>query len=378
MRVQLRDKPTAVWLAVAQGPRVDWSAYPRLDATRPDDQLVAAALTEPGDGPAELFSFDAGPLIRARMAGLAAHRSPESWALPPQQDPAEREVARLEQELATAKATRPILKARFVDAADDGTIRLLLPDLPPLPDALQERLLAEVQRQLPCEDVVADSPGPYGLGMSLGSISQAAVDRYYNEYTRFLDAYRRQFAELHELMGKALRFAEVRYEISNESHVTAARLRLALTSTDSMFLFSGRSEVEQYGGALPRIERPSAPRGAYDVSHLHHNLFHNREPRRDPTGFYWLERPKGRSAAVLTCDEFRPEQSYCNSVLALRNDAPGEARVELKISATNLAKPITVSAAVSYDAQPATWQAPEVLRRLPDWMAEIIEAEGEF
>lgn len=372
MRIQLRKTPNAVWLVVAVAPRVDWSAFPRLDPTRPDDQLVAAALSEPGAEPASLLSFDAGPIIRARNVGLNAYRAPDSWALPPQQDQAEQRIAKLERDLAAAKSTRPVLEAGFCDAAD-GQLRLLIPQLPPLSLQVQERLLAEVRSRLPRQHVKADRREPWDIGGSFGTITEYAVDKYYAEYDAFIEKSRMQFARLHELMTRALRFGEVRYEIYNSSHVTAVNLRTAITCSQGLALFGDRSGMESYGGSLPRIHRPKAPQ-RYELPMFHRPLADLREPRRDPTGFYWLEKPTGEREAVLTCEEFRPEQRRVKAVFVVGPDDAGGA-IDLEISATNMAKPIVASATLSFEPGLADWSTPAVVRRLPTWMADLIEEE---
>lgn len=106
MRISLRAAPFEIWFVLDQSPPVDWSAYPRLNSTWPDDQLLAAALSDAGRPTPILLSHDTGPLIRARALGLAALRTPDDWELPPQADKLVQDNARLVRELAAARSTQ--------------------------------------------------------------------------------------------------------------------------------------------------------------------------------------------------------------------------------------------------------------------------------
>jgi hypothetical protein len=66
----MRAKPILVRLVISTAPRFDWNAHPNLDPAKPDDQLVAEALSF-GRG-ASVFSHDTGPRIRARVAGIGS------------------------------------------------------------------------------------------------------------------------------------------------------------------------------------------------------------------------------------------------------------------------------------------------------------------
>jgi PIN domain len=64
----LKDKPVRVRIVIARAPPFNWAAHPSLDPSRPDDRLVAEAISF-GNG-AMAFSHDTGPRIRARIANV--------------------------------------------------------------------------------------------------------------------------------------------------------------------------------------------------------------------------------------------------------------------------------------------------------------------
>lgn len=370
MRLELRAGPFRIWMVIAEAHRVDWAAFPRLDQTRPDDHLIAAALSEPGE-PSILISFDTGPLIRARTVQLPAIRSPESWALPPQQDEAEQKLARLERELAAAKSTRPAIAVQFLDLSDAGTLRLTIPELEPVPSAKQARMLDAVRQRFPRQPVKATDDGPFGIRLGIGGISSSEVDKYNRDYDDFIATARRQFADLHALMAKALCFGEVRFELFNDSAVTAANVRVSMSCSDNFRMFGARSDMELYGGALKRLKRPDTPNEYPSYGLVSHTLQSLREPRRDPMGFYWLDRPVCGDVATLVCDEFRATQRR-EEVYYIVGSEPREGDVSVEVSATNLTSPVKLSAPVVIERSVGSWVDPAVIRRLPNWISEIL------
>ena len=59
LALELRDGPVRVRIVISTAPRFDWTMHSNLDPAKPDDQLVAEALSF-GNG-AAIFSHDAGP-----------------------------------------------------------------------------------------------------------------------------------------------------------------------------------------------------------------------------------------------------------------------------------------------------------------------------
>src|ERR1700694_2150152 len=67
----IKDAPIRVRVVVSPAPRLNWTAHPNLDPSKPDDQLVAEAISF-GNG-AAVFSHDSGPRIRARVAKIESY-----------------------------------------------------------------------------------------------------------------------------------------------------------------------------------------------------------------------------------------------------------------------------------------------------------------
>lgn len=105
LALAIRDIPIRVRLVISTAPRFDWNAHPYLDPAKPDDQLVAEALSF-GRG-ASIFSHDAGPRIRARIAGIGAYAPQPQWLLPAEQTDDQRKIKSLERELEQALSRSP-------------------------------------------------------------------------------------------------------------------------------------------------------------------------------------------------------------------------------------------------------------------------------
>lgn len=371
MKLSLRKKPISLRLAIAQGSKTEWERFPKLDSQRADDQLVASAVSEPGDEPTSLLSFDTGPLIRARLLGFSAMKTPDAWMLPPQQDPLEKEKNRLARDLAIARAARPALEARWVDQAADGTIHAIVPTLPDLTPEQQERLLKRLKLDNPRSGVVADRD-PYGLRIGIGGISQHSVDRYRKEYDTFIRRSKALFAKLPAVVAASLELPELQIEIENVSEFTAERLRVSIEAMDdSALLFGSKSDLRKVDAGIPKLKAPEPP--SDPLYSMHRNLVGAFKEDRDPTGFYWFDRPMAASTGVLTCEEFRPSQSELLSVFAGLRERSGHLTVE--VHARNLAAPIRLPTVVSASTVQTDWSHPSVVARLPTWMAEEIVGE---
>ena len=127
----MREMPIRVRLVISTAPRFDWNAHPDLDPAKPDDQLLAEALSF-GRG-ASIFSHDTGPRIRARVAGIGADAPQPEWLLPAEQTDDQRKIKSLERELEQALSRSPKIVAGF-DHLDEttGELHLFRPSLSPL------------------------------------------------------------------------------------------------------------------------------------------------------------------------------------------------------------------------------------------------------
>lgn len=290
--------------------------------------------------------------------------------LPAQLDPLEKENAKLQRELAAATSTRPALKVHWLDQDEAEVVRLIIPQLSPLSQEVQHRLLERLQEDYPKERVKVTDSGIFGVQGGFGRVSDYDANRYHSEYSRFLSDAKRQFAQLHTLLEAALNFGEVRFEIENYSQITVESLRVEINARSQAILFGSRADMAAVGGALTKLEPPEPPR---DYPMLSPHLYNTYQEVRDPTKFYWLDRPKAELTGVMTCEEFRPARTKASAVYVFTKEGQGE--LEVEVHGKNLAAPISIRTKIILEAGEADWNHPAVLARVPDWMVEVISSE---
>ena len=82
----------------------------RLDYGKPDDEIVGCCYEysrEHSPSDVRLLTHDGGPMMTARSLGLPFEPIPEDWILPPENSPAERENARLREEVNRLRKVEP-------------------------------------------------------------------------------------------------------------------------------------------------------------------------------------------------------------------------------------------------------------------------------
>ncbi|MFC3182077.1 PIN domain-containing protein [Cypionkella sinensis] len=372
MRLELKVVPFRVNIVVAVAPPVSWSLYPKLDVNRPDDQLIASALTEPLEGPPTLLSFDTGPLIRARSVNLHAISSPENWGLPAQQDESEKKISRLEAELKEAKANWPLIDARLTGIFKEDMIYLPIPELAPLSNTQLDIITDSIRHQFPIKEVKKTATVFNGMTLGVGGITGEQVSSYRTEYELYIARWRQKIACLHSSIKEAFRFGEVSFSIINRSNVTAINLRVSMNCSGNFIMIAGARQMESFGGVLQAEKPPSPPTDIFSNSRFENLQMPMRDQRRDPTGFYWLEPPDTKKTeAALVCDEFRAKQSYSTSFYVF-GDENTIGKIWLEVSAKNLDSPILIEANFKSGIETANWNDPFILDRLPDWLVAAI------
>ena len=88
----------------------------RLDYSKPDDEIVGCChdSREHSGADVRLLTHDGGPMMTARSLGLPFEPIPEDWILPPENSPAERDNARLREEVNRLRKAEPDFLIRCV------------------------------------------------------------------------------------------------------------------------------------------------------------------------------------------------------------------------------------------------------------------------
>jgi hypothetical protein len=186
-----------------------------LDYSRLDDQLVGIvrAFTELNpDADARVLTHDTGPMISARMIGVAVAAVPDDWLLSPEPSEADKRIRTLEAEVARLKHTEPKFSVACIDADGKKLTKLECEFIyyEPLATADRAALLEKIKRRFP----LATDFGPreraerpvQGLSqfMSRKEVFTPATDREIEEYrhkhARWLKQSEDWLCNLHHLL----------------------------------------------------------------------------------------------------------------------------------------------------------------------------------
>jgi hypothetical protein len=365
----LKDKPVRVRIVISNAPRFDWTAHPHLDPAKPDDQLVAEALSF-GNG-AEVFSHDAGPRIRARIAKIQAYEPRAEWLLPVEQTDDQRKITRLERDLEKALSRSPRIVAGFDDIDEAmSEIRLIRPVLQPLNPQLAHRLADEHLAKHPRVSLPSTSSM---IMLQLDGISENQAQNYRSDYSSFEAKVRDYYANLHERVGRIGKAAAIGYFVRNESGTAAEGLRIEFDLEGVASLLADRNDAKQYIGSFKMPQPPEKPRSNLDFSHPtlpHITTLRDAMQPRDPVAFYWFHRPEIMAKhSALQCQDFRATREYRDDIFVLTaGDLPVELGLRLHVSAANLPAPLNVSAKLIISEQAVEWSDPVVQAILPDWI----------
>jgi hypothetical protein len=367
----IRSEPVEVRLVVYPGGKFDWDAYPILDPTSTDDQLVAAALAF-GNG-ALVFSHDAGPRIRALLSGIAAPEPNNSWLLPPDKTDDQRKITQLERDLDRAMNTKPHIIAEF-EGIDEATreLKLYIPVVKRLDPSYVEALSDEHFTAHPIRTLKpAHRNMTYELG---GGYSSGAVERYEEKYRDFKTEVRRYFANLHEKVSQQGRVISVPYFIHNDSGTAAAGLRVEFHLHGEGHIIPGRKAAQLIVGSIAPPEPPEPPKSAWDLRHLHRTDF--LIPKApDPVKFRWYDRPgiSGTSSA-MQCEDFRAtRKDWDNALVLITGDIPFSTLLKMQVSAQNSPAPVDLNAKIIVEEREVEWLDDVVLDLLPEEIATSIK-----
>lgn len=379
MRLELRGKPLQINLVIDTQTSPDWSALPKLDPHKHDDQIVAAAIAFGTD--AKIVSFDSGPRISARKIGLEAFTPPDTWLLQEEPDDRDEQMRALEKELAVAKARHPQITAGYETGENPkNNILLPIPKLQPLDNGLIDKLTQSFLEVFPRREIPVSPYSALGLlGQSINKTFFTEDDRatYNAAYTTFEGQVRAYFEQLHEHLKKVMRAQKVDYFIENDSPVVAKGLRIEYAVNSDFFLTQDEEDADDIVGSLAFPEAPLPPKLG---SHLNHRLagldMLPQKRHRDPTKFYWQDRIKyGDQKGAVQCEEFRATERRNSAVWIVgHNGSDNEGEINLKISGSNLAKPISLTARLSMQDTEMKWTDERILKRLPDPLDEILRS----
>lgn len=375
-RLKIRNKHPQIWLSAPLLPATDWSKYPCLDPSKPDDHLVIDTLIY-GKG-AIVFSHDTGPYIRAMQMGLRAEEPGEkNWALPSEPSKEELKIRELQRDLKKAKETYPNIIAKFgTKSIPVEQFDFIIPVLPPLDQSVAERMAkAYLKFNSPHSIPVRDNPFDLMLGSPFNQ-DYTEDDRvsYERDYSKFQAEVWKFFEDLHVRVSEISSVQPIPYFVENTSPVTAKGLRLDCNVSDTVYLAANGDDVATSVGKISFPDPPKKPqKGMFPNMSMHNALIRSNKPR-DPTGFYWESRPEMEDqASALQCQEFRPTEIRPSEAwLCARAGIPLPGSIKIKVSASNMREPVSIVAPFTFSEVKTTWQDDRVHTRLPELLSKAI------
>jgi hypothetical protein len=370
----LRSAEPKITLRVFQTSNLDAQTATGLDLRVNDNRLVAAFVEASWQSPSKLMTCDRGPRITARhLKGPdCVIKPPQDWFLPP--PPQSEETIELQREVARFKAQRPEIRFDI-----EAQLKRPNPLLPPLPEVAIEHLTSTLLARSPKHDVKGPDPKLAAMGLLPPNMpSWGEVDLYNKKFSDFTREVRDYFAGLHARLAEHARFQTIDISIENPSPHTAANLLLEFSLNGDGALFARRKDAEDLFGSVapptpPEPPKPKAlfPNPNWDIAKTAAQL----HTPRDPTGFFWQDRPKGSDkAGSLICAEFRARETYETAIYAaLFARGPGQYRIDLKASATNLTSPVQAEISVEVAEVEMDWSDEAVQALLPDDVFELVQ-----
>lgn len=388
MRVVLREGPIVIALNLPEIAPTDWTRHSRLDPTRPDDALVAQAVDLATDLPKTLVSHDSGPRLTARRLSLAAKNVPDTWLLPDPVDDDRKQIQKLQRENEQLKARYPEIVAGWRSAAkpvERLTIERLI--VPPLSG---EAIMAAVVR---CRAKWPHATGTMRVGSGFfigeddtsGRFDQDDYQRYFEKWQRWANDLPAFFESLPKRIAGATRFASVDLWFENIGGATAEGLTVDFAVSDGWQVLADQQaldDISPYPVVLP--ERPLTPfqqahaHRAIKADHVSRQFRHLAgsplQPPRDPTGFYWVERPGYDSTrGVYRCEEFRAKRRNDDVIwLWPRGNPPLDGKLIVDIHGSNLSEPVRLELPLAFSDRAAKWNDEVVLTSLDSSLAEIV------
>lgn len=387
MRLVLRDGPIVIAINLPEIPPTDWTRHARLDPTRPDDALVAQAIDLATDLPKTLLSHDSGPRLTSRRLGLAAKNPPEAWLLGDPVDDDRKQLQKLQRENEQLKARYPNIVAGWGNAdkpLERMTIERLI--VPPLSG---EAIMAAVAR---CRTKWPHAIGTMRMGSGFfigdddtsGRFDQNDYHRYVDKWQQWANALPAFFEALSKRIAAATRFGSVDFWYENTGGATAEGLTVDLSISEGWQLFADQKAVDDI--ASYPVAVPEAPRTPFQQDHrdralkadaVTHQFRHLAQPPalpRDPTGFYWVDRPRyGSQRGIYRCEEFRAKRRNDDIIwLSPRANGPADGELTVDIHGSNLGEPLLLKLPLAFVDRTAEWGDEAVVAALDPQLADII------
>lgn len=376
----IRDKGPQVKIFLRQDVKYDESLCDKLSYEERDDQLVGIASqftkSDP-DGDVAILTHDTGPMISAKMVGVAFFQIPESWLLPPETDDAEKSIKALQAELLRLKKAEPSIEVKIDGAQPEGgRLELEIQVFDPLSQGEISGLMDHLKRLFPIETHFGSKyqeekkptlPFSPLSGMKVFvPASDEEISEYADiKYPEWLQDCESLLQGIHEKLNSNVSWPVVNVWMKNIGPRPADDALITFSSGGNFQIKAPDPEIdvddEQSESGLIFPGPPAAPKGywkekipgltnrllwekpnahARHIEYINNVLSPLNVPKHNPNGFYYHKRPKYPVQSFsLTCDQWRHQSDdEIFEVLTHVDIALGvtEGALEVKVQAANM------------------------------------------
>jgi hypothetical protein len=310
-----------VYIGVALCEKINWTEFDDLDPQEGDHKVVAQVLKEKYISRCDktFLSHDSNPLFLARKYGLTCKRLPESWLLPSEPHPKEKEITSLKQRLSELEAKEPSLDLHlsFMPRQNITVLKI-----EPLTIGEKRAIINHLLRKNP----------EMNQNLGFSAIASNFDHDYSKRYREYATVSVPEYADQLHLSLEKL-FSQIKFDLrlSNIGHISAQDLFVSVNAKGGEF-----NKDFDFSGIID----PAAPVPKSSLlEKLDLRNAFTQDIRKTPERYEvtFVNEPEACTAMQIQCLNFRQGQEWLFSG-ALKIDPRAEKSLEIfaEITASNL------------------------------------------
>ena len=357
----------------------------RLDYDKPDNEIIGHVYSFRQAHPNEdvrLLTLDVGPMVTADGLGLPFSPISDAWILQPENNPAEREIARLKNEVDQLKKSDPSFQVKCIDD-EGGEVAVLEAECKvyaPLDDHEIQELLDLLRKRFPIATDFGDKkrsnrPRTIDSGVSQAAFSTWLAPRVFpasdreianykdREYPNWVDTCTRVLSNLHKALQREEGLPRARFAIKNigtrpgrdtlVEFGARGNFKLAPPPDDFPDWYWGEKTITLRLPPSPRPPQGTSIQDALENMKMvldypraaHTGLPVSPESQRDPNAFYYKPRfPFDPVDTIrLSCDQWRhglDDEEFTIEICAHPDSQEVTGYVDCVVQAENLSRPV--------------------------------------
>lgn len=258
-------RPGVLLQLITARPSFDFKEH-GLNLEWPDDQMMASVLAYKQEHPSDrviLISHDVGPKLTARQLGIETVELPDSYRIPPEEDPLVKENRLLKKKLTQLQNAQPNLILRLkemLDGDEHYTFRLSQPAPIKVPD--KNEVISKLRKSFPeLHPPVSKIPPAQFITPMADQllIPKEEFERYNREREQYFSEYENYLVSLETLRSQPSRTLELILEVRNIGSAPAEDVDVYVDFPDGFSLYT--KDNIPVGSKEP--EPPSQPRTAF-------------------------------------------------------------------------------------------------------------------